>query len=755
MRVGTVSVAACVMLCCLAPFIGSDLSEGAITELGYSLNGNQELLADPTKPIVYWVDTEGTQLHVLNATTQEESWAITVGANATSMDLSSDGRYLYVAVSGESKITVVDLDDRTVSKTIPLSFRPLSIRIGLSGRLYLTDFPEPYTSGGPKVIDESSGTLLEDIAAYGNCVLEMSPDKMVLLMMQLGSSPTKVYKYSCAGPTLSLLDEDNHDLDANARQMAVDWEDEKIYVATVNQEGPEIMSLETMDLEGVLPAYAKAQGITLSPDKETVFCTTTGTEDSLMAFHASNRTLMAKYKLREAGLAIDPSTYAAIAVPPAPCSIAAVGQPPQFINLSTPRPFPGYPRDGEIIGYDYDGPIEADVFAGVPPLTITSGEIELDGEPLTTIVIWNQVLMGNLTEPLSKGGIHIVNARIEWEGGSATTSWTFNSSEEEHIVSISPARSERIEYVPNTIVVTLDLGYPERTYSGGIVLTINGEIPFFEVEDEIITIQTVNEDGNLLMPGLNAVYMRLFFTHVDYMLEESSELIAAWTYEIVNVTAEPATDGLGWYTMDDGTSLKLPLLWDIDENVTVGDSLFDLQAEGPAGEEVAPMITLQKGNDLEVAMDDFLTSFADEFMARMQAAQIDVSLCEGPSYRVISGLDAVVIAIRWYDMPVPIVQKMAVIVNQTSYDYWILIFTSEATQYFEDNPMFEGVLSSLTLGSGGDEQDDENDPGQTDDSLPEITRIAFLGAMVAGIVVLAVFAVVGLGIWDRIKKLQK
>ncbi len=704
---------------CALVLLSPGTSKGAITPLGYSLNGNQELVADPDRPLVYAADTDGHEVHVLNATTEAELWNVSVGASPLSLDISSDGRYLYVAVSEASSIAIVDLQTRTVSRTIPLTFHPLSIRIGLSGRLYLTDIPEPYQSGGPKVVDETSGTLLENYSGFGNCVLEMSPNKTVILMMQLGTSPTPLYKYSCAGPNLVLLDEDNHDLGENARQMAVDWTNETVYLVSGYPYGIEIVSLASMDRLGMISAEAYPSGVAVSPDHKTVFCTTMGGKDQLWAFYASNRTLMAKYKLRESSLEIDQSAYAAIAAPPLAGSVVAIGKPVQFLNLSKPMLFPGFPRVEENVGYNYSGNIVSDIFVGVPPCNITSGVVELDGTTLASF-IEDQALVGVLPGPITDGGNHTAHALLVWDGGSVNISWTFSASESEHIVSVMPAMGLEVNYVPENITVVLDLGYPERTMAGTYI-GLNDAFAPYDFENGVITIHTQYQGTNLVLPGLNEVVLDLNFVHVDYMVPIYTSISLTWNFSIKDVAVSPSSEGLAWHNLSSGVSVRLPVSWTIMDNVTVGGVFFDTQALGPINGTTRTVISLQSGTDPNATEDEqYLSSFVDEFVTKMQTGNNSVYVVEGPSYREISGHAAVVFAIRWANEP--LVQKIAVIIDQSTSRYWILIMTVEASRYFDENPMFEGVISSFSTPIG--------------QVIPEFSsQMVFLGVMVTMIAV--------------------
>lgn len=714
-------------------------AEGAITDLGFSLNGNQELLADPTRPIVYAADTDGNKVHVLDAVNMSEAWNITVGAGPMSMDVSPDGQHLYVAVSGDMCVAIVDLEERTVSENIQLTFHPLSIRIGLSGRLYLTNFPdETYPSSGLKVVDEASGALLETQDVIGNCVLEMSPDKTTLLMLTLGTTPAKVYKFSCAGLSLVSLDEDNHDLGQNGMQMAVNWIDGFVYLVSALPYGIEVLSLDTLDKVGFMLAEAYPVGVALSPDLGTVFCTTIGGKDQLWAFYASNGTYMAKYKMRESCLDIDLSTYAAVAAPTGAGSVVAVGKPAQFLNLSAPVLSPGCPLADQLIGYEYSWNITSDIFVGVPPVAITSWAMELDGMLLSSSMV-GHAIFGVLPGPITEGGRHEVHAQITWAGGLVEVDWVFNSSEKESILSFWPADGSRLEYIPQELNVSLDLGFPERTLLGSEI-TLNGESTTYEQEGSVISVRTSGPDGILAVPGDNLIHLNLRFSHLEFGFPVYTGIELVWNFLIQNVSSAASYEGLRNHTLWDGVSVMLPQEWIVEENVTVGNAFFVMRATSPVDvvNTVSSVISLQSGVDPEIVGDElYLSTFPEMFLQEMNDAGYSAYMVEAPDFREISGHPAVVFGIRWYSQT--IVQKVAVLIDTSTGEYWIMIASTQPSRYYDLNPMFEGVIMSIDTPGGGET------------ASPAIAEAILMVVLAIALAVLVVMVVVGLGLWPRTK----
>src|SRR5213593_2354245 len=154
--------------------------------------GTHEILPDPRRPLIYQVGV-GDNLFYLNASTGEYLDSVIVGPSATSIDLSADGNFLYVAVSGANQTVLVDIDARTVVRTTSLDFSPLSVRHGRPGRLYISEKGE----GTVRVVNETTGAVISSFALVANVegLLDVSPDGTELLV-HLRSSPVWLLQYS-------------------------------------------------------------------------------------------------------------------------------------------------------------------------------------------------------------------------------------------------------------------------------------------------------------------------------------------------------------------------------------------------------------------------------------------------------------------------------------------------------------------------------------------------------------------------------
>src|SRR5207245_6080067 len=115
----------------------------------------------------------------LNASTGAYIDLLPVGPSLTSVDLSADGNFLYVAVSGANATVVVDIDARSVVRTINLGFSPLSVRHGRPDRLYVSGTGDGFVH----IVNETTGAVITSFEPYApfEVFLDASPNGTELL----------------------------------------------------------------------------------------------------------------------------------------------------------------------------------------------------------------------------------------------------------------------------------------------------------------------------------------------------------------------------------------------------------------------------------------------------------------------------------------------------------------------------------------------------------------------------------------------
>ncbi|UCE45184.1 MAG: hypothetical protein JSU93_07380 [Methanobacteriota archaeon] len=387
-------------------------ASGLINQSGGSVNGNQEIFVDPVRPLLYYVDPIGSTLTFLNTTTNE-SEIIWIGAAPMSIDISHDGLLLYISVSGSNKIVVVDINDRAVVREISLDFSPLSVRVGDSERLYVSC---AFDDSLIRLINSTTGEVLNSLDLPYMRVLEASPDGRSLIIVSLGISPIKVHRYTVNNDVFHLSANDDHDLGSNFRQMAVDWENDRIYLASGVPYGLEVLSIPTLDRVGFLEMEPHPVAVALASDSSVV-C---GIRRSLA--------------LSECDIYIfNTTTEERVAAAPLPTQVElfALSNDLQCVYLGPelrrmnfgPVAVPDLPAPGAVLGY-CPSYVSHNVEQGIITYALDRMSITIDGSTVEALRVSDYRYVAALSAPLSTGS-HNVTVVIESLFSTSWCNWSF------------------------------------------------------------------------------------------------------------------------------------------------------------------------------------------------------------------------------------------------------------------------------------------------------------------------------------------
>jgi hypothetical protein len=182
--------------------------------------------------------------------------------------------------------------------------------------------------------------------------------------------------------------------------------------------------------------------------------------------------------------------------------------------------------------------------------------------------------------------------------------------------------------------------------------------------------------------------------------------------------------------------MLVPWSWIKTFNLTISGTSFLLKLEGPQVGGFTSNILLETGRDDSVSdLSSYESQFVSETIEGLQKAGVQAAIMEQPRI-TSSGADQVMVfALQYADGA--IAQKMALIFNQTTHQYWILICTTSGDSYQESAPMFDQVIESFQ--AQGTAQYD---------SSKILLGIAF-------IVIVAVVCVAAFVIMERKKRVRK
>lgn len=329
-------------------------------------NGNQEFLVDPNRPILYYANVWGGEVSFINTTTGETIATIQVGPRPISLDLSGDGASLYVALSGDTKIAVVDIETRTVVRAIELGFAPWSVRDLRLDRLVVSGASDSQVH----LVNETTGATLATVAPYYSlAIVEASPDGDAILVVDTLTAPVKVQRFGVTDDTLTFEAIDNHDLGSGFQMEAVDWLQGVMYIVPNWPPGLAMVSVNSLDIVGVLLMTPSPGLMALSPEGDTVYAVDEGPEGAVLrGFNTTTQALL--------GTQLLPGRPQLIGVPVGGESVL-IAEPLQIVSLRSTIA-PRYPQPETVLGYS-PAYIEASVVRGIHASTVSSPTVSING----------------------------------------------------------------------------------------------------------------------------------------------------------------------------------------------------------------------------------------------------------------------------------------------------------------------------------------------------------------------------------------
>ncbi|MEZ0255741.1 MAG: beta strand repeat-containing protein [Chthoniobacter sp.] len=178
--------------------VSSAATGDLLTTFNFSVN---DMVADPTRPLIYASVPSTNSIAVFNSDTLSLVATIPVGSNPMGLVLSPDGSRLYVANSGStaSAIGVVDLNTLQTLPSISAPSSPYYLAVG-SGRLYAS------SGNGIMQFDLGTGTYTSSFSGYpyGDSRLSTSLDGKTLFQATEGVSPASLFKYNISTATAAL-----------------------------------------------------------------------------------------------------------------------------------------------------------------------------------------------------------------------------------------------------------------------------------------------------------------------------------------------------------------------------------------------------------------------------------------------------------------------------------------------------------------------------------------------------------------------
>jgi len=649
------------------------------TPVPASSNGNQQLLADPSRPFFYLADPAGSTVQFLDAATGKVNTTIPVGLGPNSIDLSRDRASLFIAVSGEDKIAVVDIAERSVTRNLTLNFTPLSVRDGRSDRLYVT--------GSDRVVRVLNGTTGQELANSSlfsyQTIAEVSPDGSLLLLTTTDVSALVIAAFDIQNDTPAFLRYSHPDLGGTFRQEAVDWTGGRIYLASGSPYGLEIVSIATLDRLGMLPMESYPTGVALAADGSTVYgLSANGNGAAVWAFDVATGVLQRLERLgRQADLvAVSGDRRGLI-----------VGSPIERIAIE-PSLGPWQPAPG--IQCFSPSVLLAQLVRGLPDVGVDAATIRLDGSALSTdvysFVSYNtfHLLRANLSVPLSEGP-HTIDADVRWEGQSIHTAWTFGidyGAGSPTCPSIGPGRpgpGEIVDVVPSAIEASLWSGSPSAEIESASMTLQGRDVP-----------STLTPDGRVqyavlapLPDGRYNVTARIAW--------RGGEASTSWNFTIDTDFSIPRIP-LVEYVHPAGFRLPIPEGWTVQTDASIGTEKIDLLVIGPSYFGVQESLGVVTTADPTVRENDsFLAQVAQDTVQGLRTPYPDAQMSGAPRFRSVDGHAAVTFVVEYGTRSV--IQEFAVVVSEVHQRGWILVLTAYTGQFPMLNTTFGQIIDGFVI----------------------------------------------------------
>ena len=163
------------------------------------------LLGDVPRQRIYASLTDENSVAVIDTTGLEVVETLAVGSAPQGMALSPDATKLYVALSGATKIAVIDLETLTLLPDLVIEEKPYQVEAGLGDRLYVTPLGQ---DDGVLQVDATTGTTQGVLVEfpYRNGRLQISPDRNTLYFGNNGLSPATLKRFNISTATAVLAE---------------------------------------------------------------------------------------------------------------------------------------------------------------------------------------------------------------------------------------------------------------------------------------------------------------------------------------------------------------------------------------------------------------------------------------------------------------------------------------------------------------------------------------------------------------------
>ena len=315
-----------------------------------------EIKADPTRNLVYVLDDTDHRLLAVNTDSGQLAASIPlddlqaagIGPSITGgMAVSSDGSTLYVALTDAQKIQMVSLPGISPLGSLPLSFAPASLVVGVNNRLYAAplqtgDIYEVNTSTGQnnQIIAEPgsttgfpAGTLLR--TSNDGTKLYIAPSNQYLYQVDY------IYQYDVSGSSAVSLGKLDYN-GANLTDLAADDQEGRLYSTNYYTSGVQVTDTNDSHFGTIYPlGTTPGAAIALLPNSSVLYgASGSSILGNIRKFRRSDGTSLGDYYVGTGGQGIDSRALALtpngnlVYIKSTPYVVGLIGS--STLNVTTP-----------------------------------------------------------------------------------------------------------------------------------------------------------------------------------------------------------------------------------------------------------------------------------------------------------------------------------------------------------------------------------------------------------------------------------
>ncbi len=503
----------------LLPF--NTLVQGHLNQ-GSSINGNQEILGDPFRPVIYWADHEGDELLIWNYSSGDLR-QVEAGLNPISIDLDTTGSLLFVAADGDRSLSVIDVRTAEVNHSVELDFTPLSITVSGTERLFISSRNDTLI----RTVELPSMAISSAFDPGFHAILDSSPDgSRLLAVAQLwDDEPANISLYNTSGPSPTIMAVSSMG-SVILSQTVVDWDNGSFFIAGQGLGGFQMRSLDDLEVTASLGTPSSPNGIALSLDKSKVYGVATGTYWHLPGGRNLERWMSMIFILDAQTFSLEGMKPINGEMGPITTSLDSgavfVSPPLQRIGVELAIS-PKSPADGSIYGYapSYVGFTFNDSI--IPAIPADEVALFIDGTPYEVEQVEDGGYRAAMQDPLSSGH-HDVEVCL----GGIQDVWTFRIEPNSTLAIfpqarlISPENGSIYLELPSQIAVAYEPGEP-----GPIGLSIRLEVNGIDLE-------TYTDDSH---PNTVFAQMPSFFDFGELLINATMEWVngsRTWSWTCVS-----------------------------------------------------------------------------------------------------------------------------------------------------------------------------------------------------------------------------